>query len=109
MSTIYGGNADRPQNIFTFETISDAVGATAAIECDGTIITTFEKIVGGAVSYSVQGSLNGTDWANLEDTKNKEAGNHLHTFSGFAVRYIRLNVTAIQNGRSIQMTVCCDS
>ena len=108
MSTIYGGNADRPQNIFTFETISDAVGATSAIECDGITITTFEKIVGGLVSYSVQGSLNGTDWANLEETKSKETGNHLHTFHGFAVRYIRLNVTAIQNGRSIQMTVCCD-
>lgn len=108
MTTIIGGNADRPQNIFTFETISDAVATTPSVECDGITITTLEKIIGGPVSYSIQGSLNGTDWANLEDTKNKEAGNHLHTFHGFAIRYLRLSVTAIQVGRSIQMIVCCD-
>jgi hypothetical protein len=108
MSTIIGGNADRPQNIHTFPTISNSIGTTAAIEVDGITITTLEKIAGGPVSYSIQGSMNGTDWANLEDTKNKDAGNHLHTFHGFALRYLRLDVTAIQNGRSIQMIVCCD-
>jgi hypothetical protein len=108
MSTIIGGNADRPQNIHAFAAISDSAGTTAAIECDGITITTLETIVGGQVTYSIQGSMDGTEWANLEESKSKAAGNHIHTFHGFAIRYLRLDVTAIQAGRSIQMTVCCD-
>jgi len=109
MSTIYGGNADRPQNIHTFETISNTAGVSAAIEIDGTVFTTFEKIVGGQVTYHVQGSMNGTDWANIGEEKTKNTGNHIHTYSGYALRYLRLNVTASNTGRSITMTVCCDS
>jgi hypothetical protein len=109
MSTIYGGNADRPQNIHTFDTISNSTGASAAIEIDGTVFTTFEKIVGGQVTYHVQGSMNGTDWANIGEEKSKDVGNHIHTYCDYAIRYLRLNVTAISNGRSITMTVCCDS
>jgi hypothetical protein len=108
MSTIIGGNADRPQNIHAFAAISNAVGASPAIECDGITITTLDKVTGGQVTYSIQGSMNGTEWANLEDAKNKDTGNHIHTYHGYSVRYLRVNVTAIQNGRSIQMTVCCD-
>jgi len=109
MSTIYGGNADRPQNIHTFETISNTAGASAAIEIDGTVFTTFEKIVGGQVTYHVQGSMNGTDWANIGEEKTKNTGNHIHTYSGYALRYLPLNVTASNTGRSITMMVCCDS
>lgn len=108
MITIYGGNADRPQNIHVFDTISDSVGSTAAIECDGITITSFEKITGGPVTYSIQGSMNGIDWANLNDAKTKGVGNFIHTYHGFAIRYLRLDVTAIQSGRSIEMIVCCD-
>ena len=109
MSTIYGGNADRPQNIHTFTTISDTTGTSAAIEVDGTMFTTFEKIAGGQVTYYVQGSMNGTDWANIGEEKTKNTGNHIHTYSGYALRYLRLNVTASNTGHSITMTVCCDS
>ena len=109
MSTIYGGNADRPQNIHSFATISDTTGSSTAIEVDGVVITTFERIVGGQVTYALQGSFDGTNWANLDDTKTKDAGNHIHTYNGYALRYLRLNVTASSAGRSITMTVCCDS
>ena len=109
MSTIIGGNADRPQNIHTFATISNSTGSSAAIEVDGTVFTTFEKIAGGNVTYYVQGSMNGTDWANIGEEKTKGAGNHIHTYADYAVRYLRLDVTAINSGHSITMTVCCDS
>lgn len=109
MSTILGGNSDRPQNIHTFETISNSIDSSAAIEVDGTVFTTFEKIVGGQVTYHVQGSMNGTDWANIGEQKTKDAGNHIHTYCDYAVRYLRLDVTAISAGRSITMSVCCDS
>lgn len=109
MSTIVGGNADRPQNIHTFAAITGTTGSSASIECDGTVITTFEKITGGQITYDLQGSMNGTDWADLGEEKQKDAGNHIHTFHGYAVRYLRLNVTASGAGRSITMTVCCDT
>jgi len=109
MSTIYGGNADRPQNIHTFATISNTAGASAAIEVDGTMFTTFEKIAGGNVTYHIQGSMNGSDWANISEEKTKGVGNHIHTYCDYAIRYLRLNVTTINNGHSITMTVCCDS
>lgn len=109
MSTIIGGNADRPQNIHTFATISNTTGSSAAIEVDGTVFTTFEKIVGGQITYHVQGSMNGTDWANIGEAKTKDAGNHIHTYCDYAVRYLRLDVTSISSGRSITMSVCCDS
>jgi len=44
----------------------------------------------------------------LDDTKTKDVGNHIHSYNGYAVRYLRLNVTASSAGRSITMTVCCD-
>ena len=109
MSTIIGGNADRPQNIHTFDTISGTTGSSAAIEVDGTVITTFEKITGGQITYDLQGSMNGTDWADLGEAKSKDVGNHIHTYAHYALRYVRLNVTASAAGRSITMAVCCDS
>jgi hypothetical protein len=109
MSTIVGGNADRPQNIHTFAAIADTTGSSPSIECDGTVITTFEKITGGQITYYLQGSMNGTDWADLDDEKQKNAGNYIHTYHGYALRYLRLNVTASGAGRSITMTVCCDT
>jgi hypothetical protein len=109
MSTIIGGNADRPQNIHTFATISDSTATSAAIEVDGVVITTLDKIAGGQVTYDLQGSLNGTDWANIGEAKTKDVGNHIHSYHGYALRYLRVNVTSISAGRSITMTVCCDS
>jgi hypothetical protein len=53
--------------------------------------------------------MNGTDWANMDEAKTKDAGNYIHTFHGYAVRYLRLDVTASGAGRSITMTVCCDT
>lgn len=109
MTIIIGGNADRPQNIHTFATISDTTGSSTPILCDGVVITSFDKVTGGQITYALQGSMNGTDWANLDDTKTKDAGNHIHTYNGYAVRWLRVNVTASAAGHSLTMTVCCDS
>ena len=108
MSTIIGGNADRPDNIHTFATITDT-GTSPAIEIDGSRITTFEKVVGGQITYEFQGSHNGTDWATLDESKTKEVGNHIHVYNGYLVRYVRVDVTASHASRSITLSVCCDS
>ncbi len=109
MSTIVGGNADRPQNIHTFAAITGTTGSSASIECDGTVITSLDRVTGGQITYALQASMDDTNWANLDDTKTKDAGNHIHTYNGYAVRYLRVNVTASAAGRSLTMTVCCDS
>lgn len=106
--TIIGGNADRPANIHTFPTVTGTTGATAMVECDGKVISGFAKITGGQLEYALQGSMNGTDWANLDDTKTKAVGNYIHSYNGYAVRYLRLNVISSGAGYSITMTVCCD-
>jgi hypothetical protein len=108
MSTIIGGNADRPDNIHTFDTITNT-GTSPAIEIDGSRITTFEKVVGGQITYEFQGSHNGTDWAPLDEAKTKEIGNHIHVYNGYLVRYVRLDVTSSGATRSITLSVCCDS
>ena len=108
MSTIIGGNADRPDNIHTFATITDT-GTSPAIEIDGSHITTFEKVLGGQITYEFQGSHNGTDWAPLDEAKTKEIGNHIHVYNGCLVRYVRVEVTASHASRSITLSVCCDS
>jgi hypothetical protein len=108
MTTIIGGNADRPSNIHTFATITNT-GASPSIEIDGSRITTFEKIIGGQITYQFQGSHNGTDWAALDDAKTKDIGNHVHVYNGYLLRYVRVNVTASAADRSITLSVCCDS
>jgi len=108
MSTIYGGNADRPQNIYTFAPITD-VGTSEAIEIDGTIITLLDVVTGGQVTHHLQGSMDGVDWAEFEAAQAKQSGNHLETYSGYAVRYLRVVVTASHATRTIVSTVCCDS
>lgn len=109
MSTIIGGNADRPQNIHTFAAITGGTGTSAAIECDGVVITSMDRVTGGQITYALQGSMDGTNWANLNDSKTKDVGNHIHTYNGYALRYLRVNVTASGAGHSLTMTVCCDS
>ena len=83
MSTIYGGNSDRPQNIYTFAPITNVV--------------------------TLQGSMNGVDWAGFADASEKESGNHLDTYSGYAVRYVRVVVSASHATRTLTTTICCDA
>ena len=106
--TIVGGNADRPANIHTFDTITNT-GTSSTLEIDGVVITTIDRIAGGQVTYQLQGSLDGTNWADLETSKTKDVGNHIDNYDGYCLRYLRLNVTASAADRTITATVCCDS
>ena len=106
--TIVGGNADRPDNIHHVDTITDT-GTSETIEIDGIVITTVERIAGGQITYQLQGSLDGTNFAPLEDAKTKDIGNHIHTYHGYALRYLRVVVTASHPNRTLDMSICCDS
>ena len=106
--TIVGGNADRPDNIHHFDTITDT-GTSETMEIDGVVITTVDRIAGGQVTYQLQGSLDGTNFAPLDDAKTKDIGNHIHSYSGYALRYLRVVVTASAADRTLDMSICCDS
>jgi len=106
--SIVGGNADRPANIYTFDTITDT-GTSETLEIDGVVITSFERIAGGNVTYQLQGSLDGTNFAPLDDAKTESSGNHIHTYSGYALRYLRVVVKASAADRTLDMSICCDS
>jgi len=106
--TIVGGNADRPDNIHAIDTITN-VGTSSMIEIDGIVITTVDRIAGGQVTYQLQGSMDGTNFAALDDAKTKDIGNHIHTYSGYALRYLRVVVTASAADRTLDMSICCDS
>lgn len=108
MSTIIGGNADRPDNIHHVDTITDT-GTSETIEIDGIVITTVERIAGGQITYQLQGSLDGTNFAPMEDSKTKDIGNHIHTYHGYALRYLRVVVTASAADRTLDLSICCDS
>ena len=106
--TIVGGNADRPDNIHTFPRITNT-GTSEVMEIDGVVITTVDSIAGGQVTYQLQGSLDGTNFAPLDDAKTKDIGNHIHTYNGYALRYLRVVVTASGAGRTLDVSICCDS
>ena len=108
MSIIYGGNCDRPQNIYAFAPITN-VGTSEVIEIDGTTITSIDVVTGGQVTHQLQGSMDGVNWAGFEAASAKESGNHLHTYSGYAVRYLRVVVSASHASRTLTTTVCCDA
>jgi len=108
MSTIYGGNSDRPQNIYTFAPITN-VGTSEVIEIDGTTITSIDVVTGGQITHQLQGSMDGVNWAGLETAKTRESGNHLGTYSGYAVRYLRVVVSASHASRTLTATICCDA
>lgn len=39
---------------------------------------------------------------------NADRPQNIHAYNGYALRYLRVNVTASAAGRSLTMTVCCD-
>jgi len=53
--------------------------------------------------------MNGVNWAGFEAASAKESGNHLDTYSGYAVRYLRVVVSASHATRTLTTTICCDA
>ena len=106
MARIIGLSGDLADNIHVFETLT-AVGTTAVVEVQASMFT-FQHVVGGGnVTFKEQGSLDGTNWYDLADAKTKGAGTFVDHYDGIMARYIRMNVTAIDNGESLTTTMAC--
>ena len=106
MARVLGLSGELSDNIHSFATIS-TVSATETVEVQATLFTFQHVVTGGSVTFKEQGSLDGTNWYDLADAKTKSAGTFCEHYDGIMARYIRVNVTAIENGRSITTTLAC--
>ena len=106
MARVIGLSGELSDNIHQFGTVT-TVSATDAVEVQATLFTFQHVVTGGNVTFKEQGSLDGTNWYDLADAKTKGAGTFCDHYDGIMARYIRMNVTAIDNGETITTTMAC--
>ena len=106
MARVIGLSGELSDNIHSFGTVT-TVSATDAVEVQATLFTFQHVVTGGNVTFKEQGSLDGTNWYDLADAKTKGAGTFCDHYDGIMARYIRMNVTAIDNGETLTTTMAC--
>ena len=106
MARVIGLSGELSDNIYSFGTVT-TVSATSAVEVQATLFTFQHVVTGGSVTFKEQGSLDGTNWYDLADAKTKGAGTFCDHYDGIMARYIRMNVTAIDNGETLTTTMAC--
>ena len=106
MARVYGLSGELADNIHTFETLT-AVGSSAAIEVQATLFTFQHVITGGNIEFKEQGSLDGTNWYDLSDSKTKGTGTFCDHYDGIMAKYIRMTVTSIGAGYTLTTKLAC--
>ena len=106
MARVYGLSGELADNIHVFETLT-AVGSSAAIEVQATLFTFQHVITGGNIEFKEQGSLDGTNWYDLSDTKTKGTGTFCDHYDGIMAKYIRMTVTSIGAGYTLTTKLAC--
>lgn len=104
---IYGLASGNSRNVHEWATLT-ADGSTPAIEVDGHNFTFVDKIVGSSVTVIHQGSLNGTDWFDLESHSHNASGVDAHFYSNYALRFVRATASSIGAGESFTGSVMVD-
>ena len=102
--TIYGLSTDITRNIYTFATLTEP-GTSEVAEVRGSNLSFICIVTGGNITWQVQGSLDGTNWASLDPDKTKAAGTHADFYTGYVVRYVRVVTTVQANGRTLSITM----
>jgi len=101
---IYGLSSDNKNNIHFWDTLT-ADGSTPSVQVNGTVFGFVDKVVGSSVTISHQGSLNGTDWFELEEHSHTQSGTDAHFYSGRPMRFVRATVSNIGDGESATCSV----
>ena len=101
---IYGLSSDNKYNIHFWDTLT-ADGSTPAVEVNGTNFTFVDTIVGSSVTVSHQGSLDGTNWFELEEHSHTQSGTDAHFYSDRPMRYVRSTASNIGAGESFTGSV----
>ena len=100
---IYGLSTDFSRNVYTFATLT-APSTSETVEVRGSNLTFICTVVGGDITWQIQGSLDGSTWASLDTTaKTKGAGTHADFYTGYVVRYVRVVTTTQQHGRTLSI------
>lgn len=99
-----GLNADNKDNIHEWDTLT-ADGSTPAVEINATNLCFVDKIIGSNVTVIHQGSLNGTDWFDLESHTHNASGVDAHFYAAHPVRYVRATASSIGAGESFTGSV----
>jgi len=107
MSGVIGYYSNNEQNIYTWDTLTSD-GETDALKVNATHFTFVDKIVGSNVTVTHQGSLNCTDWFDLEAHSHNASGVDRHTYSNTPLLYVRCSVSSIGAGESFTGSVMCN-
>ena len=99
-----GLNADNKDNIHQWDTLT-ADGSTPAVEVNATNFTFVDTIVGTSVTISHQGSLDNTNWFELESHSHTQSGTDAHFYSDRPMRYVRATASNIGAGESATCSV----
>lgn len=99
---IYGLSTDFSKNVYTFATLT-APSTSETVEVRGSNLTFICTVVGGDITWEIQGSIDGSTWASLDAAKTKGAGTHADFYSGYVVRYVRVVTTTQLNGRTLSI------
>jgi hypothetical protein len=103
--TIYGPNdASIGDNIYQFPTLT-APGSTAAVEVNGLHLTFICVVTGGDITWEIEGSHDGTNWASLDPAKTKAVGSHADYYAGYVVRYVRVTTITQAAGRTLSVSM----
>ena len=103
---IYGLSSDNRHNIHVWDTLT-ADGSTPAVEGNGTNFT-FVDVVAGTnpnVTISHQGSLDGTNWFELEAHSYNTHGTQAKFYNGRPMRYVRATVSSIGGDENVSSSV----
>jgi len=106
MARVLGLSGELQDNIYVFETLT-AVSTTAVVEVQASMFTFQHVITNGNVTFKEQGSLDGTNWYDLADSKTKGVGTFCEHYSGIMARYIRINATTVGAGHTLTTTMAC--
>lgn len=106
MARVLGLSGDLADNIHAFETLTTA-GSSVAVEVQASMFTFQHIITGGNITFKEQGSLDGTNWYDLSDAKTKGTGTFCDHYTGIMARYMRITVTTIGNGYTLNSKMAC--
>lgn len=105
--TAIGYYSDNAQNIHQWDALT-ANGATPALKVNATNFTFVDKITGINVTVVHQGSLNGTDWFDLEIRSHSAGGIDYQTYAHTPLLYVRVSASNIGAGESFEGSVMCN-
>lgn len=107
MTAIIGYYSNNEKNIHEWDTVTED-GETPAVKVNAIHFTFVDKVVGSSVTVVHQGSLNGTDWFDLESHSHTGSGVDYHSYSNTPLLYVRAKATNLGSGESFTGSVMCN-